>query len=143
MYILATGDRNWPLGLNPVRTILVKYTRPGDIIIEGECRGIDLMVKHIAKYELGLEVKEYPAEWEKYKHLTLVGRKNPAGPIRNKKMLDENPTIQLVLAFHTNIFQSKGTKNMISQARKKDITVVLYDGKSEEVMGGPLSTRFL
>lgn len=56
----------------------------------------------------------YFAEWNKY------GKS--AGPIRNKKMIDEgNPDI--VIAYHDDIENSKGTKNMITQAKDKGIKV--------------------
>lgn len=45
-------------------------------------------------------------------------------PIRNKQMLDEGKP-DLVLAFHTDIENSKGTKNMIYQAKKRGIKVIL------------------
>jgi len=38
-----------------------------------------------------------------------------AGPIRNREMFKKRP--DLVVGFHENIFQSKGTKDMISVAR--------------------------
>ena len=58
----------------------------------------------------------FPADWKKY------GR--AAGPIRNKQMLNEGKP-DLVLAFHTNIENSKGTKSMIQIAKKSEIKIIL------------------
>lgn len=57
----------------------------------------------------------YPANWNKH------GK--AAGPIRNTQMLVEGkPT--LVLAFSNDFSQSRGTNNMIEQAKKADLPVV-------------------
>ena len=67
-------------------------------------------IKHGYKYE------DYPADWDRF------GR--AAGPIRNKQMLDEGkPT--LVIAVHEDISKSKGTKNMVEQAEKRGIDVLV------------------
>lgn len=87
------------------------------IIIEGGARGADQLAKN-ACIELGIEYKEYKAEWDKY------GK--GAGPIRNQKMLDDNPDIDLVVSFHEDIDSSKGTKDMLKKARKKNISVEKY-----------------
>jgi hypothetical protein len=61
-------------------------------------------------------VYSFPADWETY------GK--AAGPIRNTQMLTEgNP--DMVAAFHNDISKSKGTKNMIVQAKKAGIKVIL------------------
>jgi hypothetical protein len=64
------------------------------------------------------QYKEYPADWDRY------GK--GAGPIRNKQMLDENPDIEMVIAFHTNLTNSKGTKNMIDRAKRRNIKVCIF-----------------
>ena len=88
-----------------------------DIVVEGGAKGADSLAKKVAN-KLGIEVREYPAEWDKY------GR--AAGPIRNQEMLGEKP--DLVLAFHSNIEKSKGTKNMITLARRQGVHVKLVEG---------------
>jgi len=87
------------------------------IIIEGGARGADRLARN-ACITLGIEYKEYQANWDKY------GK--AAGPIRNKKMLDDNPDIDLVVSFHEDINSSKGTKDMLNKARKKGIRVEKY-----------------
>lgn len=61
-------------------------------------------------------MKQFPADWTRNKY------KNGAeGPIRNKRMLDEGA--EIVYAFHPNLEQSKGTRNMINQALRRNIPV--------------------
>ena len=122
MKVLVTGDRNWTK-ISPIRRELKKLPE-NSIIVHGAAKGADSIADLVAK-SLGFERKPYPAEWEKYKP-KVAGRKNPAGPIRNKQMLDENPDIELVLAFHEHIEESRGTKNMIEQAEKAKIEVRLF-----------------
>jgi hypothetical protein len=110
--ILICGDRNW-IDRDAIESV-IKPLSKDTIIIHGACRGADQIAGELAK-KYGLEVIEYPAEWDKY------GR--AAGPIRNKQMLDdENPS--LVLAFHRNLALSKGTLNMITQAEMRAIPVI-------------------
>jgi len=82
-----------------------------DTIIEGEARGADQRAAWWA-FDNNVPCMRFPAEWKKY------GK--AAGPIRNKQMLDEGKP-DLVLAFHDDIENSKGTADMVEQARKRDI----------------------
>ena len=125
MRILCCGDRNWS-SYEIIRRELEKFPKDTEII-QGCANGADKMSANIAK-SLGLKLISskdnndiinnpgFPADWNKY------GR--AAGPIRNKQMLDEGKP-DLVLAFHTNIENSRGTKNMIEQAKKRGIKVIL------------------
>lgn len=47
-------------------------------------------------------------------------------PIRNQKMLDDNPDIDIVIAFHSDLENSRGTKDMVNRARKKGIKVCIF-----------------
>lgn len=76
----------------------------------------------VAGHHLELEVRAYPADWKKH------GKK--AGPIRNSEMLKkENP--DLVVGFHNNIEESKGTLDMLRKAAKagKTVELVNKDGR--------------
>ncbi len=109
-----TGAPGWT-DREAIRRELVKLPK-GTLIIEGEAPGADRLAREVAK-ELGLEVAPFPANWNRY------GK--AAGPIRNREMLDAgNP--HLVLAFHANISASKGTANMITQAKRQGIEVRLF-----------------
>jgi hypothetical protein len=86
------------------------------VIIAGGARGADTLAVKAAK-ACGFTFREYPANWAKY------GKK--AGPIRNQTMLDmESPDI--VVAFHEDIDSSKGTKDMVSRARKSGVPVLIF-----------------
>lgn len=98
----------------------IAYLAP-QVVIEGEAKGADTMARNAAIH-LGIHVERYPADWEKF------GR--AAGPIRNLKMLMEGKPTH-VIAFHDDIGKSKGTKDMINQARKAGLDVLLVGRKTE------------
>ncbi len=110
MRLLICGDRHWT-NSKLIGEWIDKYSP--DIVIEGDCRGADKMAGEEAR-KRGIGVEEYPAQWDKH------GR--GAGPIRNKQMLEEGKPTH-VLAFHNNIEESKGTKNMLMQAERIGIQV--------------------
>lgn len=110
--LLVCGDRRWTDGFL-IKQILAEMKDRIEVVIEGECRGVDLLARKAA-WELGLTVLPFPADWATY------GPR--AGPIRNKQMLDEGRPNQ-VLAFHDSIETSKGTKNMIQQARSRGLPI--------------------
>ena len=114
-----TGDPGWT-DREAIRRELLRLPK-GSIIIEGEAQGADLLARSVAE-ELGFVVEPYPANWGKY------GR--AAGPVRNREMLEKGKP-DLVLAFHTNIFASTGTKNMVHIAQRVGIEVRLFEGKGE------------
>ncbi len=115
--ILITGDRNWSNSDMIAATFHEHHLVPSDVIIHGDARGADRMGAEIARNEFHISeshILAFPADWNQY------GRS--AGPIRNQQMLTEGkPT--LVLAFHDNIHNSKGTKDMIIRALEADVTV--------------------
>ena len=89
------------------------------VVVHGMCRGADRLAAAAAKM-LGIHVEGYPADWERF------GR--AAGPIRNKQMLDTG--INLVLCFHNDMMNSKGTKNTMMQAMAYgiEVKVITSDG---------------
>jgi len=107
--ILICGDRNW----KDVETIenFVKSLPPDTVIIHGDGRGADKIADKAAK-EHGLTVEAFSAKWEKY------GR--PAGPIRNRRMILEGKPDRVV-AFHDDLSKSRGTADMLKQARKQRV----------------------
>lgn len=113
MRILITGSRDF-LDYELMKNTLKKYKGKNATIIHGACRGADLTADFVAK-KFGFNVEKYPANWQKY------GKS--AGPIRNKEMLESD--IDLVLAFP--IGESKGTRNCISQAKAKNIPVIIIE----------------
>ncbi len=115
MKVLVCGSRDWSYW-NPIKRELSKLSRD-TTIIQGEARGADSMAKAVAEGQ-GKLVESYPADWSQY------GR--AAGPIRNKQMLDEGKP-DLVLAFSHDMVNSKGTANMVMQARKRGIEVKVFE----------------
>lgn len=96
-------------------------------LIEGEASGADSHARDWALNEPGVEILKFPADWKKY------GK--AAGPIRNKQMLVEGEP-DIVYAFTNKpLSQSKGTLNMVTQARKAGIqTVVVGEDDTEYVI---------
>lgn len=119
MNVIVTGDRNWKR-MDIIERELRKL--PADtLIIHGAARGADTLAKFAAE-RIGLRVindgKGFPADWKRY------GK--AAGPIRNQQMLDEGRP-DMVLAFHENISESRGTKDMVERARKAELKVIIIE----------------
>ena len=108
--ILVCGDRNWT-DEKAIEDVLEEYPNlqsPTDItIIHGGCRGADQIAGKIAK-KYGMKIEVFYAEWDK------SGLR--AGPLRNSKMLKDGRP-DLVIAFHKNLDESKGTKDMVNKAK--------------------------
>ena len=117
--LLICGDRNWSSG-DAIREIIKQYNP--SVIIEGEARGADTLAR-LAGETLGIEVLRFPADWDKY------GK--AAGPIRNSQMLKEgNPDV--VVGFHYKINDSKGTRDMLTRAKKAGKATFIFDDKLKE-----------
>ena len=85
-------------------------------VIHGAAPGVDTLAGEYAEGSWGWTVRAYPAKWDEH------GKK--AGPLRNQQMLDEEPGIDLVLAFPDD--QSRGTWDMVERAVKARIPVRVY-----------------
>lgn len=112
MIILVTGDRNWA---NEEIIAKALEANSPSLVVEGGARGADRIARMVCT-RLGIPFLEIEADWNKYHRA--------AGPIRNREMLKQGPT--LVLAFHNNLTVSKGTKDMCKAAIKVRIPVRLY-----------------
>jgi hypothetical protein len=112
--IIICGDRNYTNRDKIYIAMIGFFCDEEFLLIEGGATGADSLAKDCA-IQIGIPYKEFPADWNKY------GKR--AGPIRNKQMLDENP--ELVVGFHSDIKNSKGTKHMISIAEKKGIKTMV------------------
>ena len=113
MRVLICGGRNIPA--SEVWFILdggLRAEVPGQItsIIHGAAPGVDRAAGEWAESE-DIHVIEYPANWKKH------GK--AAGPIRNRKMLEEGkPDIVVALP------GGRGTRNMKQQAEDAGIPVI-------------------
>ena len=114
--VLFCGDRKYNNKNRIWNVMLALVKQYGEIVVmHGDAKGADRLAGYVAK-EFDLEVQVYPANWG------LHGL--AAGPIRNRQMLDQKP--ELVVAFHPFIRKSKGTKDCITEARKRMIEVRVY-----------------
>lgn len=124
--VLCCGDRNWK-DIEAIELMLKNrhIVHSIEVLIEGEANGADILSAEVAK-RLGIPILSFPANWKKY------GK--AAGVIRNQQMLDEGKP-NLVLAFHDNIKESKGTKDMIHRAVKANIPVSLVYHYGQNAVG--------
>jgi len=81
-------------------------------LIEGGAPGADSLAREYA-IRANWAYTEVPAIWR------LHGK--AAGPIRNRQMLDMGP--ELVIAFHHDYQNSKGTKDCVEEAKRRGIPV--------------------
>jgi len=123
--VLICGDRNWSHSA-PIYN-LIHLLNNNTLVIEGGARGADTMAGDIA-HAAGLTVLKIMADW--------ANKGRAAGPIRNREMLGESPN--LVVGFHENIFDSKGTKHMIDISRNGGYPYMVIDEKSNIYMYGNL-----
>lgn len=134
MVILVTGSREWPTndtGISLIRIALVdvmkrryypeKIPRSKIRVIHGAARGADTIAANIcdslAIWHSGDKYHVPKSEWNR------LGKK--AGVLRNQQMLDENPEIEIVLAFRIGL--AKGTNDMIRRAKEAGKQVIIYD----------------
>jgi len=101
-----------------------RYCHAGDILFHGDCAGADILAESVGR-RIGMHIVAFKANWNYYK--------KAAGPIRNRLMVTFSP--DLVLAFHDDIDSSKGTKDMVNQAKAKCVKVLLFSHKSEKEQG--------
>lgn len=111
MRVLVCGDREWTdreLIYNELDQLhqAVGLTS----IVEGCARGADSIAEDWAT-QRRVTCHHFPADWKR------LGKS--AGPLRNRQMIQMKP--HLVLAFHHDIANSKGTKDMIKVARAHDV----------------------
>lgn len=132
MKVLVCGDRNWKHRYY-LDCILddINVLYGIDEIIEGCANGADrdagwpcpVEVPEVYFHRNGwaerrrIAHRHFPADWKRY------GK--AAGPIRNQQMLDEGKP-DMVIAFHENFNDSKGTKNMVEIARKAGIPTLIF-----------------
>lgn len=116
MKVLVTGSRDWDDEAAIRRALVDSHAT---IVVHGDNRaGADAIAKRIAT-QLGLEVRSYPARWNRYGL--------SAGPKRNQEMLDKEhkpllgDVIDVVLAFPW--VRSFGTWDMMDRAEAVGLEV--------------------
>ncbi len=109
------GDREWTDAAK-IKAKLIELDPC--LVIEGEAPGADKLSRELCE-AMGIKFEPFPAAW------AIYGR--AAGPLRNKVMLDrllwyrEQGYEVAVIAFHSNLNESKGTKNMVNMAKAFEI----------------------
>ena len=120
MKVIICGSRDW------TNTLMIdsylKNLPPFSVVIHGEAPGADEIAHRLA-HNHGHIVRGYPARWDLYG--------DAAGPIRNQQMLDEEKPVDRVVAFHEDLANSTGTKDMITRARKAWIPVQIFNETGE------------
>jgi hypothetical protein len=91
-------------------------------IVQGGQTGADTLAKQWALARK-LQCETFYADWDR------LG--NAAGPLRNKRMLDEAKP-ELVIAFPTPGAPNKGTNGMVKLARDAGLTVHIIETRSKE-----------
>lgn len=121
MRILVCGSRTWE-DSDTIERVLLAFSDALPIIIHGAARGADHLADWVAA-DHGWTRIPFPvtdADWRKH------GK--AAGAIRNRQMLEEGQP-DLVIAFRVR-GESRGTDNMIAQARKEGVPVwVVREGE--------------
>lgn len=111
MKVIIAGGRDIT-DFNCVRDAYTMSTFEATEIVSGAARGVDYLGELLAK-TMSIPTKVFPADWN------ANGRK--AGPIRNAQMAEYADAL---IAIWDG--KSKGTANMISQARSKGLKVFIY-----------------
>jgi hypothetical protein len=113
MIILCCGDRKWR-NRDLVFEVLSQYPIHSTVI-HGACGGLDWIADKVAT-DIGMASFRFYPKWATY------GK--AAGPIRSQRMIDYGPDV--VLAFHDNLCDSKGTAGTIRRARKAGIETKIF-----------------
>jgi len=116
MRILFCGDRSWT-NYKVICDVMIEHQPT--VVIEGGANGADSLALEAAE-AFDVRVQSFPAEWDKY------GK--AAGPIRNTRMLNEGKP-DLVIAFHDDLQNSRGTLDMVNQTQKRKIPLKVYNSK--------------
>lgn len=111
--ILICGDRNWT-DFDLVSDVIAGLQPT--LVIQGGAKGADTCAREAAQVHK-IPYLEFRPKWEDH------GK--AAGPIRNQQMLTEGKP-DLVIAFHNDLPSSKGTKDMVTRARKARLPVKHY-----------------
>ena len=128
--VLVCGDRHWNNLAKIVKALRHEHEKiPISFVVEGGAPGADKLGKKAAML-LGIQPVECEALWDYY------GKS--AGPIRNQHQLNlakelavEGGNLRfskqrinmVVLAFHSDFNNSRGTKDMVTRAKKAGVEV--------------------
>lgn len=129
--ILICGSRNFTDHefFNLAMTAWTAKHGDPEVVIEGCARGADHLAEQWARSFGGdgflatVGLAHFPADWDRH------GR--AAGPIRNQQMLDEGRP-DAVIAFTPDLRVSRGTRDMVTRARRAGLPVWLPVAGSDD-----------
>jgi hypothetical protein len=120
--VLVCGGRDYQNRARIHQVLDAAVERLGvDAVVQGGATGADLLAKEWA-IALKLQCETFHADWR--------GLGAAAGPIRNKRMLEEGKP-DVVIAFPTPGEPNKGTNGMIKLARDAGLTVHVIDADGD------------
>lgn len=117
LIVLVTGSREM-VNFEYLESILNRYSIGG--IVHGDAQGADTLAQKWAENNDVLTAR-HPVTEEQW---TRIGKS--AGVLRNQAMLNQHPTISLVIAFP--VVGSRGTADMIRRATKAGIDTHIFVG---------------
>lgn len=112
MRILVSGSRHFE-DEDLVRQVLGAHNHPNVTLIEGGAPGLDTLARSVG-FDLGFDVETFWANWTRYG--------NPAGSIRNAKMVDRGADLALFFPLPG----SKGTWDCYEKAQAAGIQSIVY-----------------
>lgn len=131
--ILVTGSRKWPSKY--LVALALSWFRDDSednltVVVQGFAAGADKMAHQVAEDTPGFISVPVPADWQKHVSCKCRNQKpgttcKAAGVIRNQRMLDDHPDIDLALAFPYG--EAKGTRDMMERVNKAGIPMVVFD----------------
>jgi hypothetical protein len=130
---IVTGDRLLD-GMEWYVTVATAI-QPYHVVISGGAKGADSMAEDACKARNDVQFIKIKARWDE------LGKR--AGYERNREMLNKLLNLYYegydidVHAFHTDLFNSKGTKMMVDLALEKGIRVTLHDVQDEPADSTP------
>ncbi len=127
--IIVCGDRHWVDRPFMREKLRLRYSTATEVIHgdNGNDRyteGADRIAHTVAEEIFAISPKPHPADWDKWGSY--------AGPKRNTEMLLEHGRIDEVCAFHDDLQHSKGTKDMLRQARKAGVPTIVFSHHDPE-----------
>lgn len=109
MKTIIAGGRNTRISMKQMMDIIYRSGIAISEVVSGCSGSVDLLGEKWANF-VHLPIRSFPADWE--------GQGRKAGPIRNRMMAEY---AEALIAVWDG--ESKGTKNMIEEARKRNLKV--------------------
>jgi hypothetical protein len=123
IFVVCTGGRRW-VDRTTVKNALLNLKAKNNLfVVHGDCpSGADALVSQVCN-DIGISQIKFPATWNR------LGKS--AGPIRNSWMLKFFEPV-IVIAFHENLDQSKGTADTVRKAHQLGIPVLVISERMDE-----------